>query len=313
MNEQSEIVAETGKPENDTAGMSSWLRAVSSLLVFGVVYYVLFRNWSVVLILIVVLLIHESGHYIAMKLFGYKDIHMVFIPFAGAYVSGETSNLSNRNKLIVLLAGPLPGIAIGTLLMWLHHRNNESIYLVSAAVFLLQNTFNLLPIFPLDGGQFFRALFCDVSNKTKLIFFYLLLAFVVFIGLYPTIEWMYLIAALPIAIKIWRTHYLYRIHKKLDEAGVAYDCNYDDLTDEEYRQIRNVVVADSAELSSHFAPDEPDEQEDALIPYIEKVLVTPYNDTLTLWQKMLFLLLWAAAFISPVYLWMWHEGKVLFG
>lgn len=41
-----------------------------------------------VLPVIGVLLFHELGHYVAMRLFGYRDVRMFFVPFFGAAVSG---------------------------------------------------------------------------------------------------------------------------------------------------------------------------------------------------------------------------------
>jgi len=48
-----------------------------------------------------------------MKLFGYRDVQMFFIPMLGAAVSGVESNPSSVRKAIVSLLGPLPGIIIG--------------------------------------------------------------------------------------------------------------------------------------------------------------------------------------------------------
>src|SRR3954470_4748589 len=41
-------------------------------------------------ILIGVLLFHELGHLAAMKVLGYRDVKMFFVPFLGAAVSGKS-------------------------------------------------------------------------------------------------------------------------------------------------------------------------------------------------------------------------------
>ena len=117
-----------------------------------------------------------------MKIFGYKGVNMTFVPFVGAYVSGEAINLSKRNKIIVLLAGPLPGIVIGLFLFYLYQANFNSGYFRAALPFLLLNFFNLVPISPLDGGQIFETLFFSGSRIIQLIFLYISLTFHDFSG-----------------------------------------------------------------------------------------------------------------------------------
>lgn len=298
------------KPEEEDEPASSLPRTIMSLLFFVGLYYWLFHSWTVVLALIVVLLIHEAGHFIAMKAMGYKAVNITFVPFAGAYVSGETGNFSNRNKLIVLLAGPLPGIIIGMILLWQYHYNDHEVLYWSSVIFLLQNTFNLLPVLPLDGGQFFQALFFNINGKVQLIFLYLLLAFILFASLYWDQNWGWLVFTIPLAFKIWRLHFVTKVRARLDKTGIDYTCNYDDLTDEEYQHIRNEVITQSSKLSSRFKVNETDINEHELIPYVERVLIKPYDDTLTVFEKILFVLIWAAAVIAPLLLWAWHTGKL---
>ena len=145
------------KPE-DEQRKTSLPRTLVSLALFIALDYWLFKSWYAVLLLVTVIFIHELGHFIAMKVFGYKSVNMTFVPFVGAYVSGQVINLSKKNKLIVLLAGPVPGIIIGCIIFYLHQQNFEAAYFKIALSFLALNLFNLLPIFPLDGGQFFQTL-----------------------------------------------------------------------------------------------------------------------------------------------------------
>lgn len=308
MNEQDESQQLNVKPEEEQHTSSSLPRTIISLLFFAVLYYWLFQSWQVVIALVVVLLIHESGHFIAMKMFGYKSVNMTFVPFVGAYVSGEATNLSNRNKMIVLLAGPVPGIIIGIVLYFIYQQYQQPVLLSFAFIFLLQNTFNLLPIFPLDGGQFLQALFFNGGKVIQLIFLY---------GSFITIGWIFykwdyywpmLILLLLIFMKIRKLHFLNRVHKKLDAANVDYACSFDDLTDEEYWQIRNVVIGENRLLAKRFTVNEYADNEHELIPVVESVLVQAYEDTLGVVQKLLFLLVWAIALVAPVALWFWHQA-----
>jgi stage IV sporulation protein FB len=190
----------------------------------------------------------------------------------------------------------------------LHHQNQQENFYLFAIIFLLQNTFNLLPIVPLDGGQFFQALFFNTGRTIQLIFLYVLLAAFIFVAFYVKDGWGYLIVAVLVVFKIIRVQYLQRVRKKLDALEVDYACDYDDLTDEEYWQIRNTVISENKKLSAEFTAGEYAENEYKLIPYVEKVLVVPFEDTLTTTQKGLFLLVWAAAFVSPFLAWAWYKG-----
>src|SRR5262245_3615048 len=40
-------------------------------------------------LLVGVLLLHESGHYLGMRMFNYQDVRMFFIPLFGAAVAGK--------------------------------------------------------------------------------------------------------------------------------------------------------------------------------------------------------------------------------
>jgi hypothetical protein len=93
----------------------NWLRkSVISLVIYAILFYTIFdKNISYMAGLLVVLLIHELGHFFAMKLFNYNNVKLFFIPLLGAYVSGKKTIISQRQMSIVILAGPLPGIIIG--------------------------------------------------------------------------------------------------------------------------------------------------------------------------------------------------------
>lgn len=137
-------------------GRGGW-RTTITLLVISVILFLLIGirgvSWSIVLALVPILFIHECGHYLAMKAFGYRDLRMFFIPAFGAAVTGRHYNVAGWKKAVVSLMGPVPGIALGIIvglcgLVW------ASDPAVKAGLLLLAiNGFNLLPMLPLDGGH----------------------------------------------------------------------------------------------------------------------------------------------------------------
>ena len=110
-------------------------------------------------LIVLVVLFHELGHYVGMRLFGYRDVRMFFIPFFGAAVSGIKYGVPVWQHAIVLLLGPLPGLALAVALHWLYEPlpGTELDALVWMLTFL--NALNLLPVMPLDGGRLVNALF----------------------------------------------------------------------------------------------------------------------------------------------------------
>ncbi len=106
------------------------------------------------LVILGVLTVHELGHYAAMRLFRYQDTRIFFIPFFGGAAVGKQRDASLSQEMIVLLAGPMPGILIALALV-LFSPNFSDTGVGGEIVFygLVLNILNLLPIFPLDGGR----------------------------------------------------------------------------------------------------------------------------------------------------------------
>jgi len=66
--------------------------------------------------LVGILFLHEAGHWLAMRYYGYQDTAIFFIPFLGAMVAGSKRNLSESQSAVIILAGPLPGFILGWVL-----------------------------------------------------------------------------------------------------------------------------------------------------------------------------------------------------
>lgn len=116
--------------------------------------------WSLELVLLLfpVLLMHEVGHLLTMRAFGYQGIRFFFVPLLGAAVAGRSPKASAAQKIVVCLAGPVPGILIAVLLWWSGIAANDGLSRAFTVMLLLVNGINLLPILPLDGGWLFQTL-----------------------------------------------------------------------------------------------------------------------------------------------------------
>jgi Zn-dependent protease len=157
------VLAELDKIRNPK---SSWVRTLL-ILVVSLAFFVGLgiRNNPIAFtaMLVGVLFFHEMGHYVGMRIFGYRNVRMFFIPFFGAAVSGQKTGAKSHQEAIVTLLGPLPGLCLAVLLCGVtlvpgigpEARKN----LFWAATLLeLVNAFNLLPVFPLDGGRFLNQI-----------------------------------------------------------------------------------------------------------------------------------------------------------
>jgi Zn-dependent protease len=131
--------------------------ALTAVLSFAAM--ALLWNIYVAVVILAVITFHEGGHAIAMRLFGYRDVQVFFVPLLGAVTVGQPAITTVRDRLAVLLAGPLPGLWLGVLLLALDQSYNQfKLLRLPALALLLINGLNLLPFTPLDGGRMLESL-----------------------------------------------------------------------------------------------------------------------------------------------------------
>ncbi len=108
-------------------------------------------------------LVHEYGHYIVAKKYGYKMLKVRLMPY-GAELCGEEDEFIFNHEIVIALSGPITSIIFSGLLVmswWLvPNIYNYTIELCMAS--FVCGIFNLLPIYPLDGG---RVLVAKLSKQ----------------------------------------------------------------------------------------------------------------------------------------------------
>lgn len=145
---------------------TSWTSAILVLLVsiglfMGAGASESYGSWDILLMIVGILLVHEAGHYLAMKVFHYRNVRMFFIPFLGAAVSGQNYSAPGWKKVIVSLMGPLPGIFLGGLVGIAAMIKGNHLWMKVGMFAVILNGFQLLPVLPLDGGRVMQTiLFC---------------------------------------------------------------------------------------------------------------------------------------------------------
>ena len=94
--------------------------------------------------------VHELGHYAALRACG-VPISELRIGLGGARMS--VGQMGRWQELICALAGPVAGLCLILLARWMPR---------TAVCACIQSAYNLLPVYPLDGG---RAMRCIVANQ----------------------------------------------------------------------------------------------------------------------------------------------------
>lgn len=114
---------------------------------------------ELVLMYFICLLIHEGMHAFVAKKRGYK-IGKIKLMATGAVLEAESDEFSVRDEIIIAIAGPLINLIIAMLLIvcWWIVPETYNFTLDLCVINLVLFAFNMLPIFPLDGGRILLAL-----------------------------------------------------------------------------------------------------------------------------------------------------------
>jgi Zn-dependent protease len=130
---------------------------VSGLLSFVAMAWL--WNPYVAALILAAITLHEAGHAVAMRMLGYQDVHVFFVPLLGAMTVGRSVTTTVRDRLTVLLAGPVPGLWLAVVLLAIDAAYAPVTLLrMSALALLILNGLNLLPLTPLDGGRALESL-----------------------------------------------------------------------------------------------------------------------------------------------------------
>jgi stage IV sporulation protein FB len=288
-----------------------WLRSFLSLAAYLVIGNYIFPSYRILLLITAILIIHELGHFIAMKLFRYKDLGIFFIPLLGAYVSGSKREVSQTQSAIILLAGPLPGIVFGIILFLLFKQNpllefaGISYYTISIS-FLFLNLINLIPVYPLDGGQLLNRVFLDEESWVSKGFILLSIAALCWIALFAFKTPSYPLLLFPalMILRLFGEKKMTAIEKRIEVEGINTDLDYADLPDEDYWKIRNILIEEHAGFKD-IDPAPPytySPKEDRVMQMIKGLLHRHLIQDMSLLGKLLTIVIWLAAFAAPWFL-----------
>ena len=126
-----------------------------SSIFIAVAAYALIFGWKFAVGFVLLIFIHELGHYIEARREGLNPKLPVFIPFLGAYVQYTRGNPWQTVR--VAIAGPIFG-GLAALVCYVIGRAQGSNLLLALAYFgFFLNLFNLIPFGIFDGGAVWRS------------------------------------------------------------------------------------------------------------------------------------------------------------
>lgn len=273
---------------------------VLSMIIFAITFSLIIEDYLLIAILVGVLLFHELGHFTVMKIFGYKNLKMLFLPFIGAMVSGKKKVYSQIEGAIMLLAGPVPGIILGYILLEIGWSSEITFLVQLGVILILLNVMNLIPVDPLDGGQLVKVLFFTHHELTQLIFTLISSLAVIGVGLWFN-SWIVIIFGFILGFRVKNMHKLYLVRKEMRENQVVYETTYEDLSDESYAKIKNIIIDHTPILKDIEEYNDATKYDQIVAKQVDNVLSAPTKRDASTIQKSLMLLVWLGAIFLAIH------------
>jgi Zn-dependent protease len=120
--------------------------------------YAVAFGWRFGLILVLLVLAHELGHYFAFRAYGLPVRLPVFVPFLGAFTAGAVPK-DPEHSAYIALAGPLVGFGLAAACYAAGATTHDRFWLACSSVGAFLNLFNMIPILPFDGGRVVTSAF----------------------------------------------------------------------------------------------------------------------------------------------------------
>lgn len=141
------------------------------IFIFLIIFY--FTNQIEIYVTIIIFaLIHEIAHIVVGIAYGLKPKTLKITPFGiSIYFEKYKRNgkkILEKQNIVIALAGPIINVVIAVIIMFLPsnifiHISQENLILAN----LLLALFNLIPIYPLDGGRIIKSVLCLKKVDTK--------------------------------------------------------------------------------------------------------------------------------------------------
>jgi Zn-dependent protease/predicted nucleic acid-binding Zn ribbon protein len=169
-------------------------KMIFSVLAFLGVYWALFGWWFAIGFTVSIFL-HEMGHYLVARRFGFAAELPMFIPGLGAYVKWAGAGVAPGIRGQISLAGPLFGLISGLISYGIFLSTGSGVWLAIAHVAAWINLLNLIPVGIFDGGSAMSGL----GRQERMAVLVVSLAMWFFLG-----EFLYLAIAAATGYRLWK-------------------------------------------------------------------------------------------------------------
>lgn len=133
-----------------------------SFLLLGILM-IIFGKFQAFFSCIICVILHEMGHAFIGRKLGYKLNIITLMPY-GAMLGGKNIHINNNDEIKIAIAGPIVNAVLiifcFLFVNFFPETYNIFQYFIFANIYTL--IFNLLPVYPMDGG---RILLAYISNK----------------------------------------------------------------------------------------------------------------------------------------------------
>lgn len=283
---------------------NAMLRSLISLFIYALLFYFLFeQNVVYIAAILLVIIIHEMGHFAFMKLFNYSNVKIFIVPLLGAFTSGKKQQVSQSQLSVIILGGPVPGIIIGCALLWFNAEiKNETLTMLSNS-FLVINLLNLLPFYPLDGGRLVETLFFKENYVIRLVFGIISVIALLFMFIFMFNPVLLVIPVL-IGIELYNENKHQKIRDYLKQERINYFTDYANLPDKAYWLIRDCLLFSFPKKYNGIVAGKYEYSilEPVLIQHISSVLQVNLKFDLSLLKRIILLIFYIATFVGPIIL-----------
>lgn len=129
------------------------LLTTGGTMLLSVAAYAFVFGWRYAVGFVVLLFIHEMGHFMAARQRGLAVGAPTFIPFVGAWIDLKEQPMDVETEAYIGLAGPVAGTVGAMLCYGLARYSDSQLLLALAYAGCFLNLFNLIPMSPFDGGR----------------------------------------------------------------------------------------------------------------------------------------------------------------
>jgi len=121
-------------------------------------FYSIRFGWGFAAVIVLGILIHELGHVAASAFLGVPVSAPIFLPGFGALIVQKKWAQSAWGEALIGIGGPLGGTFAAFVMWGLYFATGSELFLAAAYFTFFLNLFNMIPIYPLDGGRIVGAI-----------------------------------------------------------------------------------------------------------------------------------------------------------